>query len=768
MRWMTQRGIAAVILAVNAFACGTDNTVDNRPVECMSLNDCAVDLNECRKVLACEEGKCVFENAPDGWLLGEQTTGDCMAVVCDGMGKTRLIAAEIDVPDDGNECTVDTCDGMKPRQETLPSIPCYTGPVATEGVGNCQGGIRQCAGASPIGECIGEVIPNKEICDGTLDDEDCDGVANEEGAGCACLPGAEAACYAGPSNTAGIGICREGVMICQSSGLEYGTCVGEIMPQSEVCEAMGLDEDCDGLINEEGDGCFCGDGFIQTILGEECDDGNSDSSDSCTAACKQATCGDGVVQPGLGEECDDANQDQTDGCIASCKLPICGDAIMQWGESCDDGNTFDVDECPANCVHAVAQIGTGFAFTCATFEDGRAKCWGRNYLGQLGLGDTVTRGDGPDEMGHALPTVQLGANALVIRGGLTHTCALLQGGLVKCWGGNYSGELGLGDTLTRGDGPGEMGISLPFVDLGGAVYVQDITIGQHHSCALTQTGTVKCWGQDWRGQIGLETADARGNAPGEMGDNLPFVDLGAGNTVTAVDAGRDHTCALLDGGAIKCWGFNLSGQLGLGDDLTRGNAPGQMGDNLPVVDLGVGKVAIAIAAGGSHACAILAGGSVKCWGYNGFGQLGLGDTFNRGDQPGELGDNLPTVDLGAGNIAVAITAGDEFSCALLKGGIVKCWGYNFHGNLGLGDTIYRGDNPGEMGDSLPTVDLGAGKFAVAITAGEYHTCVLLQDNSIKCWGEGAYDHGQLGLGDTKNHGDEPNEMGDQLPEVSLW
>src|SRR5205823_3943102 len=141
--------------------------------------------------------------------------------------------------------------------------------------------------------------------------------------------------------------------------------------------------------------------------------------------------------------------------------------------------------------------------------------------------------------------------------------------------------------------------------------------------------------------------------------------------------------------------------------------------------------------------ALLSNGAVKCWGRNDGGQLGLGDTVDRGDGAGEMGDSLPAVDLGTGRTAVAISAGDFFTCALLDNASVKCWGANSEGQLGLGDTSARGDDPGEMGDSLPAVDLGTGRTAVAIDSGNIHTCALLDDTSVKCWGQNL--SGQLGL-----------------------
>ncbi len=269
---------------------------------------------------------------------------------------------------------------------------------------------------------------------------------------------------------------------------------------------------------------------------------------------------------------------------------------------------------------------------------------------------------------------------------------------------------------------------------GNPAEFRSITAGDNHTCAILDDGTVKCWGGNSRGQLGLGDTANRGDGAGEMGDNLPAVNLGTGRTATAITAGDTHTCALLDNGTVKCWGDNGYGQLGHGDTANRGDDAGEMGDNLPAVNLGTGRTATAITAGSSHTCALLDNGTVKCWGDNGDGQLGLGDTADRGDGAGEMGDNLPAVDLGTGRTATAITAGDDHTCALLDNGTVKCWGDNAYGQLGLGDTADRGDDAGEMGDNLPAVDLGTGRTATAITAGDVHTCALLDNATVKCWG----------------------------------
>ena len=128
-------------------------------------------------------------------------------------------------------------------------------------------------------------------------------------------------------------------------------------------------------------------------------------------------------------------------------------------------------------------------------------------------------------------------------------------------------------------------------------------------------------------------------------------------------------------------------------------------------------------------------------------------------------DALPAVDLGVGKHAVSLGLGGDTSCALLDDNTLKCWGLNEVGQLGLGDTANRGDGAGEMGAALPALDLGTGRTAVELRPGSSHMCVRLDNGDLKCWGEGS--QGQLGTGATANLGDGANEMGDALLPVAL-
>ncbi len=545
-------------------------------------------------------------------------------------------------------------------------------------------------------------------------------LGNRTGKARVCTPHSERSCYPGPLGTEGIGDCIGGTQTCDSDGSEWGACVGSIVPMVEDCDNLDRDEDCDGLINESGQSCVCGDGVWSPLaeVMEECDDGNSYHGDDCTVDCR------------------------------------------------------------LNKI--VAMVG-GYAHTCALLSGGGVKCWGLNSClpneancsglvngGQLGYGDTLDRGDQPGEMGAFLSAVDLGSGegAIAIASRWNHTCVVLKNGTIKCWGDNQHGQLGLGDVAGRGGNPGEMGFALPAVDLGVGMKASAIAVGASHTCALLTGGTVKCWGDNGLGQLGLGDTYDRGDEPGEMGNALSVVNLGPGAIVTAITAGHSHTCALLIDGSVRCWGGNAQGQLGLGDISARGNQPGEMGLNLPPVDLGSGEKAMAIAAGHHHTCALLAWGYVKCWGDNFSGALGLGETEDRGNDAQEMGDKLPVVEHGSDATVTAISAGVFSTCALLSDGAIKCWGYNQQGQLGLGDIASRGAVAGDMGDALPRVDLGLNAEVSSISLGRYHACALLAGNRVKCWGSNF--KGQLGLGDTNDRGDQPGEMGDTLPFIKLF
>lgn len=463
---------------------------------------------------------------------------------------------------------------------------------------------------------------------------------------------------------------------------------------------------------------------------------------------------------------------------------MCGDRQVTSDEACDDGNTSNSDACSSDCEEQeVLGVSASNFHTCALLSGGKVKCWGGNLFGELGLGDELPRGNDPGTIPAYLDPVDLGQDAngaaleaLAIAAGRRHTCALLVDGRVKCWGRNGGGQLGLGDTGSRGIVPGQMGDALKAVDLGPDVKATAVATGDDHTCALLEGGAVKCWGTNAFGQLGLGHNNNRGDKDGDMGANLLAVDLGRGAKAIAITAGREYSCAILSNNSVKCWGRNQYGQLGLDNSANIGGSPGEMGDALSPVNLktdGVDLGAKTIAAGSAHTCAVLLDGHAKCWGRNVYGELGVGNAIDSGGNAGDMAD-LPFVKLswstGATTIAIQPSS-YHHTCALSSDGSVKCWGVNTYGQIGLPVTnppTPLGDKTGQM-EGLPALDIHPNLTATAISAGFEYSCAVLGAR-LKCWGRSSRPDalGTLGLGDTNSHGDQPGSMGVALPFVALF
>jgi alpha-tubulin suppressor-like RCC1 family protein len=330
-------------------------------------------------------------------------------------------------------------------------------------------------------------------------------------------------------------------------------------------------------------------------------------------------------------------------------------------------------------------------------------------------GASTTQADGS--------STQIAAFARYVDAGGTHTCVVLDDASLKCFGSSSSGQIGSGATANLGDAPAETGDALLPVNLGTGHTVRAVSTGTAHTCALLDDGTVKCFGEGNSGRLGRGSTSDVGQSTASMGNALLPINLGTGRSAKAIATGAAHTCVLLDDDSVKCWGVNEDGQLGLGDTDARGDEPNEMGESLPAVSLGLsaGVRVVSIAAGDSHTCVLLSNGTVKCWGFGGNGRLGSGDELSRGDEADEMGSALSTVDVGSGRSVKAITAGAAHTCALRDTNDVVCWGYGLSGRLGSGNGSDLGDSIGEMGAALVPVALGTGRTAVAISAGATHT-----------------------------------------------
>ena len=341
----------------------------------------------------------------------------------------------------------------------------------------------------------------------------------------------------------------------------------------------------------------------------------------------------------------------------------------------------------------VAAVSAGDSHTCALTAAGAVLCWGRNNEGQLG---DATSPNKTSPVGVA--STQSGSDAIATGG--FHACELTSVGGVKCWGSNSNGQLGNG---TTSDSPTPADVT------GLTSGVSEIATGGLHSCALTTSGGVKCWGWNFWGQVGIGTV---------KDVSVPSDVTGLTSGVQAIALGGHHSCALLTSGGVKCWGQNF-GDLGDGTTAKR---------LVPVDVIGLTTGAAAITAGISHTCAITTAGGAQCWGRNNYGQLGIGTSATRLTP-------APVVGLDTG--VAAIAGGGNHTCAVMTGGGVACWGWNLYGQLGNGTTKKA---------LVPGAVTGLGSGVAAIATGFMHSCALLSSGSVMCWGNNSY--GQVGDGTT--------------------
>jgi alpha-tubulin suppressor-like RCC1 family protein len=289
--------------------------------------------------------------------------------------------------------------------------------------------------------------------------------------------------------------------------------------------------------------------------------------------------------------------------------------------------------------------------------------------------------------------VTLGGVATRIAAGGDHTCAILQGGALRCWGRNDAGQLGRGNTANIGDN--ETVFSAGNVDLGAGVTVQDLALGGFHTCALLTTGAVRCWGRNEVGQLGYGNTATLGD--NEPINNLPNVSLTG--TVRKLVAGNTYTCALTFAGTLRCWGNGFYGQLGQnfpgwnGIHTAFGNPNwGDSANELPSTlpsDINTGAQVTDMAAGDFHICALSTDGALKCWGLGENGQLGYGNLNSLGI-PAAGGVNLDGV------TAYRISAGANHTCALRSNGTARCWGQGADGRLGRGSTTTQSTATGNV------------------------------------------------------------------------
>ena len=313
-------------------------------------------------------------------------------------------------------------------------------------------------------------------------------------------------------------------------------------------------------------------------------------------------------------------------------------------------NLDNVSQISAGAYHTCAVIGSGI-------DTGKVKCWGWNVNSQLGDGTTTSR---------VTPVFVNGlTNVSQVSSGAYHTCALIGSGpdlgKVKCWGNNEMGQLGDGTTT----------LQLNPVFVNGLTNASQVSSGAINTCAYigsgVETGKVKCWGDDVKGKLG----------DGTQAFKTTFQKINSIDSASQVSTNGYSVCALIsagvDSGKVKCWGRPNATPLSTGNVVA-----------LPTAIIGIDN-STQFSMGVFHTCALIGSGidagKVKCWGFNGYGQLGDGTTAVRVNPV--LVNNVLN--------SIQVSSGSTHSCALIGSGIdagkVKCWGYNGEGQLGNGTNV---------------------------------------------------------------------------------
>ncbi|MFZ4715631.1 MAG: Calx-beta domain-containing protein [Bacteriovoracaceae bacterium] len=336
----------------------------------------------------------------------------------------------------------------------------------------------------------------------------------------------------------------------------------------------------------------------------------------------------------------------------------------------------------------VSQISAGKNHTCAIdgslVTGGTVYCWGDNSYGQVG--------DGTGSGTYSTPTATSVTDAIQIVTGENHSCALRVGGTISCWGRNNAGQIGDDSLLTRSS-------PTAVLSLTG---IQGIAAGGDHNCAFKSTSNVVyCWGENDYGQLGTNNTTDIGGVAGDMATLAARTYYFNAGGIQKLSAGLKHSCILLNGGWAKCWGKNLSGQLGQGNTLAHGSFTNSL-DTLSFIyyNSGLVQTFLDIAAGGNTTCLIGTDHELRCFGENTSGQLGQGNIANVGTSGSDM-TSLAPVDLGlTTETPVKVSVGTNHVCTLLSTGQVKCWGQNTFGQLGLGVSTHKGDDSDEMGTVL--------------------------------------------------------------------
>ncbi len=377
-----------------------------------------------------------------------------------------------------------------------------------------------------------------------------------------------------------------------------------------------------------------------------------------------------------------------------------------------------VDTSTISGAKTFREIQAGEQFTCGITTDHVIYCWGLNSYSQLGDGGTTEQLRPVVSTNTGITNI---ANVTKLSLGLGTSCALSNDGSVKCWGDGTAGQMGSSPTFY---GPVKVDKSL----MTGTKTFTKVAAGAYHACGLTNDKKMYCWGANIYGAMGTNTTDNTYWKPTLM----PTAHIPGNKNIIDLALGYQHTCALMEDQQIYCTGWNADGQLGDGTST----------DNLVLTAIDTSTItgdknAKKISAGWFHTCAIMADEDAYCWGWNNNGQLGTGGgTTNK---PAKV----LTASITGSKIFSSIRGGRLQTCALMSDGDIYCFGYNSDGRLGVGDNTGR-----TTPTKFLTTNVTGSKVFTSMSTSEAHTCARTTDSVIYCTGYGP--NGQLANGSTTN------------------
>jgi alpha-tubulin suppressor-like RCC1 family protein len=630
-------------------------------------------------------------------------SGACLANDTDHCGSTCekcIVPTGGTATCDGTQCGFD-CGTLKKCNSKCVAGCCIDTDCPAQGgkAGQCDTSTNTCAYST----CVAGFKPCAALCvtlDKCCSANDCTGTcATCSAPGGTCVPVKsqdDADSCAGTCDATGVCKSKQG-QTCQTTanGCVSGTtcapdgyCCNTACSRScEACDLPGFLGTCIPVASGAPHGNRAGCGTDVTCEGQ--------CAARTDAQCSYPAGPCGAVATCAGVNAVDQGMCTSGACVAPA-AHACAGGFACSGNACRVSCTADADCLPdyfcraGTCHRDAKQVAIGNNHVCVLLVDGSVRCWGSNSTGQVGNGTTAPS---------PLPAIVIGLQgATSITAGADYTLALMPDGTLRQWGQVYTGP-GLISIVTS---------QSQITSINGATDVS--ASDSFHNCIALSDRTAQCWGYNFGGALGNgDTASVFSGVPVTV-KNL--------TGVTAITAGATFACAI-ESGSAQCWGTNSIGQLGNGST-----------DNsaipVPVFGLAGGVAAISASKYGDHVCAIQPSSAVQCWGFNFDGQLGNGTTTPTPSSP----QATPVTVTGISG-ARALALGTDHTCALLTGGLVRCWGANESGQLGNGVTT---DAP------LPQVVSIEGD-AVSIAAGPDSTCAVVSNGSVVCWGLG----NELGL-----------------------